>query len=153
MTGSAELLEKSIFELSPEEQHERIKSDISSALKVGILRDVQYTLLKKDRTPLRVELSATVSLGINEQPAGLLSMVRDINERTRAQEALKVSEEKFRQLADNIREVFWMSTADRRTNSFMSARLLSISGGSPAAHSILHPANGSNFCIPMIASG
>jgi PAS domain S-box-containing protein len=118
--SAAELLEKSIFELSPEEQHERIKSDISSALKVGILRDVQYTLLKKDRTLLRVELSATVSLGINEQPAGLLSMVRDINERTRAQEAVKASEEKFRQLADNIREVFWMSNADRSKFIYVS---------------------------------
>jgi PAS domain S-box-containing protein len=118
--SAAELLEKSIFDLSPEEQHERIKSDIGSALKVGILRDVQYTLLKKDQTLLRVELSATVSLGINEQPAGLLSMVRDINERTRAQEALKVSEEKFRQLADNIREVFWMSNADRSKFIYVS---------------------------------
>ena len=118
--SAAELLEKSIFDLSPEEQHERIKSDISSALKVGILRDEQYTLLKKDQTLLRVELSATVSLGINEQPAGLLSMVRDINERTRAQEAVKVSEEKFRQLADNIREVFWMSNADRSKFIYVS---------------------------------
>ncbi len=110
---AAELLARSIFDLAPDEEHERIRSDINRALKVGILRDEQYTLLKKDRTPLRVELSATVSLGINEQPAGLLSMVRDVNERTRAQEALKVSEEKFRQLADNIREVFWMSNAGK----------------------------------------
>ena len=89
-------------------------------MKVGILRDVQYTLIKKDQTPLRVELSATVSLGINEQPAGLLSMVRDINERTRAQEALRASEEKFRQLADNIREVFWISNPDKSKFIYVS---------------------------------
>ncbi len=118
--NSAELLEKSIFDLAPEEEHERIKADIGEALKVGIMRDVQYTLRKKDRTPFRVELSATVSLGINEQPAGLLSMVRDINERTRTQEALRASEEKFRQLADNIREVFWMSNADRSRFIYVS---------------------------------
>jgi len=33
---------------------------------------------------------------------------QDITERKRAEEALKSSEEKFRQLAENIREVFWM---------------------------------------------
>ena len=33
---------------------------------------------------------------------------RDITERKRAGQALQASEEKFRQLAENIREVFWM---------------------------------------------
>src|SRR5438874_6210541 len=34
----------------------------------------------------------------------------DIEDRKRAEDALRESEEKFRQLAENIREVFWMST-------------------------------------------
>jgi PAS domain S-box-containing protein len=108
-----ELLQKNIFELTPPDEHERIRADIVTALKTGIIRNVEYTMLRKDGTVCRVELSATVSLGFNDQPAGLLSVVRNITENKRAQEALQDSEERFRQLADNIREVFWMSSADK----------------------------------------
>jgi len=108
-----DLLQKSIFELAPAEEHEPIKTGITIALKTGIIRNAEYTMLKKDGTHFRVGLSATVSLGFNDQPAGLLSVARDITESKQAQEALQESEERFRQLADNIREVFWMSTIDK----------------------------------------
>jgi PAS domain S-box-containing protein len=41
----------------------------------------------------------------------ILGIGRAIGERQRASEALRASEEKFRQLAENIREVFWMMNA------------------------------------------
>jgi PAS domain S-box-containing protein len=67
-TSTDELLHKSIFELTPAEEHERIKADIGKALKEGIIRNAEYVMLKKAGAPFRVELSATVSLGINNQP-------------------------------------------------------------------------------------
>ena len=39
---------------------------------------------------------------------GRVWFVREITERKRAEQALQSSEEKFRQLAENVREVFWM---------------------------------------------
>lgn len=119
-SNTAELLHKSIFELAPVEEHERIKTDILVALKAGIIRNVEYTMLKKDGTLFQVELSATVSLGINSQPAGLLSVVRDITERKQAEAALQASDARFRQLADHIREVFWMSNADKSNIIYVS---------------------------------
>jgi PAS domain S-box-containing protein len=119
-SSTGELLQKSIFELTPADEHERIKMDITVALKAGIIRNVEYTMLKKNGTPISVELSATVSLGFNNQPAGLLSVVRNITESKQAQEALQDSEERFRQLADNIREVFWMSNIDKSKIIYVS---------------------------------
>jgi PAS domain S-box-containing protein len=119
-SNTDDLLHKSLFTLTPAEEHERIRQDIVIALKAGIIRNAEYVMLKKNGAPFRVELSATVSLGINNQPAGLLSVVRDITERKQAQEALQASEERFRQLANHIREVFWMSNADKSKIIYVS---------------------------------
>ena len=118
--NTEELLQKTIFDFTPPGEHARIEADIGNALKTGILRNAEYVMLKKDGMPFRVELSATVSLGINQQPAGLLSVVRDITERQQAQEALRAGEERFRQLADHIREVFWMTNVDRTKIIYVS---------------------------------
>ena len=42
---------------------------------------------------------------------GLVGVSKDVTDRKQAEQALKTSEEKFRQLAENIREVFWMMNA------------------------------------------
>jgi PAS domain S-box-containing protein len=42
---------------------------------------------------------------------GLVGASKDITDRRQAEQALKASEEKFRQLAENIHEVFWMVNA------------------------------------------
>ena len=60
-----------------------------------------------------VELSATVTSDKEGQTAGLVCVARDITERKQAEQVLRDSEERFRQLADNIREVFWMTRSTR----------------------------------------
>jgi PAS domain S-box-containing protein len=51
---------------------------------------------------------------------GRVWFFRDITERRRAQEALYSSQEKFRQLAENIREVFWILSLPARDFLYVS---------------------------------
>ena len=61
--------------------------------------------LKDGRT---LERYSTGLRSENDQYLGRVWFFRDISERKQAEQALRSSEEKFRQLAENIHEVFWM---------------------------------------------
>ena len=112
-----ELLNKSVLDLIPAD--ERIKADIS-ILKNRIIRNVEYTMLKKSGEPVQVELSATVTSDKEGQTAGLVCVARDITKRKQAEQILRDSEERFRQLADNIREVFWMTDVAKKQMIYVS---------------------------------
>ena len=76
----------------------------------------------RERAPFRAEARVRRTdgewrlLGSNALPrlseggafAGHIGLSADITERSQSEQALRNSEEKFRQLAENIREVFWM---------------------------------------------
>lgn len=57
---------------------------------------------------IRYEESRCVVCGENE----VMMLVRDITDRKRAETALRENEARFRQLAENIQEVFWLSDAE-----------------------------------------
>jgi PAS domain S-box-containing protein len=113
-TSAEELLNATIYQITPAEEHERIKADFAAAMRTGVIRNFEYSMLRKDGTVFKVELSATTSLGVDIEPAGcLISVIRDITERKKVQEALQASEERFRQMAGHIQQVFWMSNVDK----------------------------------------
>lgn len=123
-----ELLNKSVLDLIP--ASERIKADIS-ILKNRIIRNVEYTMLKKNGEPVQVELSATVTSDKEGQTAGLVCVARDITKRKQAEQVLRDSEERFRQLADNIREVFWMTDVAKNQMIYVSPAYQEIWGRPP----------------------
>jgi PAS domain S-box-containing protein len=138
--SSEELLHQTVFEFTPRGEHARIKADFVVALKAGMIRNVEYLMVKKNGCPFRVELSATVMPGIDTQPVGLLSVMRDITEAKLAQEALQVSEERFRQLANHIQQVFWMSNVDKSIMLYVSPAYEEI-WGQPCSRLYVSPQN------------
>jgi diguanylate cyclase (GGDEF)-like protein/PAS domain S-box-containing protein len=61
---------------------------------------------------------------------GRLWRFRDITERRKSEEDLRRSEQRFRQLAESIEQVFWMATPDLRSITYVSPAFERITGRS-----------------------
>lgn len=82
---------------------------------------------RKDGTTFAIEFSAKwVELDRNY----IVTVVRDISVRRQAERALRESEERFRQLAENIQEVFWMSDVAKDRILYVSPNFAKIWGRS-----------------------
>jgi PAS domain S-box-containing protein len=107
----AELMQKSAFDLTPPDEHERVTAQMADALQSGILRDAGITVLRKNGEHFPAELSIAVLKDTHDRPFALVCVWRDVTQRKLAEEILRASTERFRQVAENIREVFWITNA------------------------------------------
>jgi PAS domain S-box-containing protein len=71
------------------------------------------------------------SARLNLEEDSLISVITNISDRKRAEESLQRSEERFRQLAENIRAVFWMSDPEQNRMIYVSPAYRTIWDRSP----------------------
>lgn len=89
---------------------------------------VEEVFLRVDGTPFTVEVSA---VPIKYQGnSGALVFFHDITERKQMETALRESELRFRQIAENIREVFYLTDADKHEMLYVSPAYETIWGRS-----------------------
>jgi diguanylate cyclase (GGDEF)-like protein/PAS domain S-box-containing protein len=81
-------------------------------------RRIEVSAMRKDGSELSVELTV-VPIRLPEQTL-FSAHIRDITERKRAEMQLGDNEERFRQLAENIREVFWLTEPSKNTILYIS---------------------------------
>jgi PAS domain S-box-containing protein len=80
----------------------------------GTLRNYEVRLKKKDGTPIDASVNATAQFGPNGEIDWIDGMLEDITERKKAEEALRVSEERYRTLAESSPDAIFILDRDIR---------------------------------------
>ena len=99
---SAEELKSSsgLEQIHPDDR-DRVKMAAQEARKTGIGRPLEYRILHKDGTWRFLESTSSVVKNAQGQPEKLIIVNRDISDRRRASEALRLSEASFRSVIEN----------------------------------------------------
>jgi two-component system cell cycle sensor histidine kinase/response regulator CckA len=83
----------SAFDVICPEDRPRAVENTKKTLKEGIIRNVEYRMVRKDGTTHPAELSASTILDAEGKPRSFVGVVRDITERKQTEEAMRASEE------------------------------------------------------------
>jgi diguanylate cyclase (GGDEF)-like protein/PAS domain S-box-containing protein len=80
---------KSTFDFIAPEDRERANVNARETLELRTLRDVEYTLIRKDGSRFSGEMTASLITDADGNPKAFIGVVRDITERKRVEEALR----------------------------------------------------------------
>ncbi len=100
--------------------------------RAGVGEQVEACLRGRDGSPVWLLVDSTPVFDDEGRYEGVLAMGMDISERRRGEEALRESEARFRQLAESVREVFWMTDVAKGEMVYVSPAYESIWGRSRA---------------------
>jgi PAS domain S-box-containing protein len=89
-----------------------------------------YPLIRKDKTMRYVEASILLQKDFSGNPIGFRGIVRDITVRKQAEKALRESEEKYRDMVENISDIIY-ATGESGIVTYISPTIESISGYTP----------------------
>ncbi|MEX2115686.1 MAG: PAS domain S-box protein [Bacteroidota bacterium] len=108
-TSVDELVGRSAFDILAPEDHERALANKKAILETGSLRNVEYTLLRKNGTRYPAEVDASVIHDRHGQPKAFLAVVKDITERKKVLAALVESENRYRSLIETSADAVLLS--------------------------------------------
>ena len=91
---------------------EDAKTMFSTLVRNDEIRDVELVLQKKDGSKIDVNLSASTIRDTRGNPLYSRFIWRDITQHKQTEMKLRQSEQRFHQLADSIREVFWLMSIE-----------------------------------------
>ncbi len=90
--GKAEIIGRNGLEFIPERDRTRLLESVQTFGELEYIKNVEYMLLRKDGSEFPAELSATVLKDGLGNPAGYVTIAKDITERKEMQEQLMLSD-------------------------------------------------------------
>ncbi|MEQ8973168.1 MAG: PAS domain-containing protein [Coleofasciculus sp. C1-SOL-03] len=81
---------------------------------------LNYRLIRPDGSIRHIFAKGKPTLNSDNQIIGVFGTILDITNLKQTEAALRQSEEKFRQFAENIQDVFWMTNVEKTKNIYIS---------------------------------
>jgi PAS domain S-box-containing protein len=108
-----ELLQLSVFDMASPEHIDLICKSLKQKLTDHAPTTYEVEAIKKDGTRVPVEVSSRL-IYRDGRPIGVQGSVRDVSERRRAEEVVRASEQRFRDLVENANDIIF--TCDMHGN-------------------------------------
>jgi PAS domain S-box-containing protein len=100
-----EVIGKNSVEFIAEKDRNRALKNLKKTLEQGTVRNIEYTLLKKDGEEYQGELSVNIIKDSSGNPTGFVGIVRDITERKNVERKLQVSEKSWSDSFNSLEDV------------------------------------------------
>ncbi|MBI1927166.1 PAS domain S-box protein [Candidatus Poribacteria bacterium] len=100
--SAEEIIGKNAFDFIAPEDHPRAMNNMKKVFEGGSVRNIEYTVLKKDGTRFPIELNASLVRDANGNPKAFIGVARDITARKETEEALRKSEEALHQVNEKL---------------------------------------------------
>ena len=117
-----EVIGQSAFDFIAPEDRPRAVEDLRKMLETGSIGTPEYSLLRKGGVPFPAEVRVSLILNAEKKPRAFICVSRDITEHKRAEEALRESEKKFRELFDEAPVGYFEYDAQGRITQCQSHR-------------------------------
>ncbi len=116
-----EILGRLSIELIAPEEHMKAYQSLAETAHTGVSGIKEYNLARKDGTYFEGELSATMVRDSDGLPIGFVAVTRDITDRKRAEDALRLSQLYLRSTIDAIGDLIYVVDRDWKIVLYNSA--------------------------------
>jgi PAS domain S-box-containing protein len=104
MENKTDFIGKNALEIIALEDRETVAEKVTKALAAGELKYVEYRALKNDGSKFLVEASISVMKDGKGEPTGFMAVTRDITERKRMEEALRLERDNLYNILGTMRD-------------------------------------------------
>jgi len=124
------IINRPIFDFINKSDHDKAKSNIEKLFQRTLLRAEEYIGIRSDGSLFYIEVNSEILRDPEGNPTSMLFVTRDISERKQAEEKLRKSEEKYRNLVERLNDVIYEIT-DESVIKYVSPSIERIVGYTP----------------------